>query len=57
MRDQNKQDADNENNMKLPILEPKLENVLENSEIQQFMQNKKERTDKVMTKGKLQNHT
>ena len=51
MREQNKQDADNEDNMKVPILEPKLENVLKNSAIQQFMQNKKERTDKVMTTG------
>ena len=48
--DQNKQDAPNEDNMKVPILEPKLENVLKNSAIQ-FMQNKKKRTDKVMTKG------
>ena len=47
MRDQNKQDADNEDNMKVPILEPKLNNVFKKSAIQQFMQNKKERTDKV----------
>ena len=51
MRDQNKQDANSEDNMKVPILEPKSENVLKNSAIQQFMQNKKERTDKVMSKA------
>ena len=43
MRDQNKQDADSEDNMKVPILETKLENVLKNSVIQQFMLNKKEK--------------
>ena len=44
MRDQNKQDANNEDNVKVPILEPpKLENVLKNSVIQQFMLNKKEK--------------
>ena len=47
MRDQNKQDADNEDT----ILVSKLANVLKNSAIQQGMQNKKERKDKVMTKG------
>ena len=46
MRDQNKQDANNENNMKVTILEPEMENVLKNSAIQQGMQNKKERKDK-----------
>ena len=51
MRDQNKQYTDNENNMKVPILEPKLENVLKISAIQQGMQNKKKRKDKIMTKG------
>ena len=50
MRDQNKQDADKEDNMKVSILEPKLENVLKNSAIQKGRQ-KKERKDKVMTKG------
>ena len=49
--DQNKQDAENEDNIKVPILKPKLENVLKNSAIQQGMQNKKERMDKVMTNG------
>ena len=45
VRDQNKQDADNEDNMKVPILVPKLANVLKNSAIQQGMQNQwKERT-------------
>ena len=39
VRDQNKQDFNNENNMKVTILEPKIENVLKNSAIQQFMQN------------------
>ena len=51
MRDQNKQDAENEDNMKVPILESKLKNVLNNSAIQQLMQSKKEKTDKEMTKG------
>ena len=57
MRDQNKQDADNEDNMKVPILEPKLENVLKNSAIQQFMLNKKGKNGQGNDKGKLQNHT
>ena len=37
--------------MKVPILVPKLANVLKNSAIQQGIQNKMERKDKVMTKG------
>ena len=38
-------------------LEPKLENVLKNSAIQQLMQNKKEKNGQGNDKGKLQNHS
>ena len=56
MRDQNKQDADKEDNMKVSILEPKLENVLKNSVIQKGRQ-KKGKKGQGDDKGKLQNHT
>ena len=43
--------------MKVRILEPKLENVLKNSAIQQGMQNKKRKKGQGNEEGKPKNHT
>ena len=49
--DQNKQDAEIENNMKVPLKKKlKLENYLKNSGFQEGMQKIKERKEKIMKK-------
>ena len=48
---QNKQDAENENNMKMPILELKLENNLKNPALQEGMRKKNEKKCKGIKKG------
>ena len=50
---QNKQDAENEDNMKIPILELKLENKLQNPALEKCKQRKNERKYKGIKKGKL----